>query len=957
MTNMKSTKRALLTSVMAMLLCFTMLLGTTFAWFTDSVTSGNNIIKSGNLDIELEYAVFNDDGTFKKWQDVKGASDILTNTLWEPGVTEVAYLRIANAGTLAFKYQLGINIVSEVMGTNVYGQSFKLSDYIQFGVVEGVNGSSNAYSKDDAGRTAAIAAVTDAKKISAGYNPAEVSMEPGDEFFLALVVYMPETVENDANYKTSDEPLNPNKYRPQIDLGISVLATQLAYEDDSFGKDYDEEAPYGTYIELNAGDDLLAAMASAEKDMPLTIKLNGNVEWPTEGHHGENDITPASSIVIEGNGYTITATGSGVTPLGDQTAPMTLKNVKIVDNSVSYNESAWEFTYLEMGGSKLVCENVTFADEIQIGTNATFTNCSFESNEENVYAVWVEDGSASFTNCTFTGYRGLKVHEDYGTEVSSVIVKDCTFSDITKKPGIALGKIYMNGDTYTTGSTTYTNTTDTTVSITGSTFINCQPGDQNKYIYETDTVVTTFNFVEENNTVLNNATIVSTKDELLALSAKALTGNNGTAEEAIIVIGADIDMKGAEFSAIIAQRGDKLTILGNGHKISNVKIVSGANDNTTGQASMFYAYPNSTLTVSDLILEDITVTAEANDTGYAAAVVGYCEGAAVLDNVDIVNATVTGVKSSGMLVGHLSGSLTATDCDITGTVTLADYEANGHYAGKYIGTLAGAATLNKCTANVTVSGNLNAANIGVIYGRKVSGSSNVEYAKDNTELNAAINGGSTEIILGNGDYVIPGAASGKTLNIVGNGETVIDITTVPTYAGLPGATITFENVIIKSDPQGAGYNRGFAHTNKVTYNNCVINGTLGLNTDTEFNKCTFNISGDYYNLWTWGATNVTLNGCTFNSDGKAVLLYGTANTKLTVNDCIFNDNGGLADLKAAIEIGNDYSKSYELIVNNTTVNGYEINDKGINTGSTLWANKNSMGTDKLNVVVDGVDVY
>ena len=247
MTNMKSTKRALLTSVMAMLLCFTMLLGTTFAWFTDSVTSGNNIIKSGNLDIELEYAVFNDDGTFKKWQDVKGASDILTNTLWEPGVTEVAYLRIANAGTLAFKYQLGINIVSEIDGTNVYGQSFKLSDYIQFGVVEGVDGSSNAYSKDDAGRTAAIAAVTDAKKISAGYNPAEASMESGDEFYLALVVYMPETVGNEANYKTSEDSSNPNKYRPQIDLGINVFATQMTAEEDSFNDQYDVNAPFSMW--------------------------------------------------------------------------------------------------------------------------------------------------------------------------------------------------------------------------------------------------------------------------------------------------------------------------------------------------------------------------------------------------------------------------------------------------------------------------------------------------------------------------------------------------------------------------------------------------------------------------------------------------------------------------------------------------------------------------------------
>ena len=120
MTNTKSTKRALLSSVLALFLCFSMLLGTTFAWFTDSVTSGNNIIQSGNLDIELEYW----NGT--DWVDVAGKSDILTNELWEPGVTEVAYLRVKNAGSLALKYQLGVNIISETLGKNVNGAEFKL---------------------------------------------------------------------------------------------------------------------------------------------------------------------------------------------------------------------------------------------------------------------------------------------------------------------------------------------------------------------------------------------------------------------------------------------------------------------------------------------------------------------------------------------------------------------------------------------------------------------------------------------------------------------------------------------------------------------------------------------------------------------------------------------------------------------------------------------------------------
>ena len=88
-----------------------------------------------------------------------------------------------------------------------------------------------------------------------------------------------------------------------------------------------------------------------------------------------------------------------------------------------------------------------------------------------------------------------------------------------------------------------------------------------------------------------------------------------------------------------------------------------------------------------------------------------------------------------------------------------------------------------------------------------------------------------------------------------------------------------------------------------------------------------------------------------------MLLYGAKNTKLTIDNCTFNDKGGLDVKKAAIEIGDDYGSSYELIVNNTVVNGFAINDEGINTGSTLWANKNSMGTDKLSVTVDSVKVY
>lgn len=224
-------------------------------------------------------------------------------------------------------------------------------------------------------------------------------------------------------------------------------------------------------------------------------------------------------------------------------------------------------------------------------------------------------------------------------------------------------------------------------------------------------------------------------------------------------------------------------------------------------------------------------------------------------------------------------------------------------------------------------------------------------------MDAAINSGNNVIVLGAGNYVIPDSAKNKTLTIIGTKDTVIANEDDESYEhcdySFDGANVVFEGVTITTDSHTyAGYARLSA-----TYNNCTINGTYTLYGDSVFNNCTFNVSGDKYNVWTWGAPTAEFNNCTFNSDGKAMLLYGTQDTELTINGCVFNDNGGLTDKKAAIEIGNYSSKSYTLVVNNTTVNGYEINDAGIHTNTTLWGNKNSMGTDNLSVTVDGIRVY
>ena len=126
----KPTKRALLASALAIMFCVTMLVGTTLAWFTDDVTAGRNTIQSGNLDVVLEYW----DGY--DYVPVTSATKLFNdNALWEPGYTEVAYLKVSNAGSLALKYQLSAVVFEEILGKTKDNEDIKLSDYLVFKVV------------------------------------------------------------------------------------------------------------------------------------------------------------------------------------------------------------------------------------------------------------------------------------------------------------------------------------------------------------------------------------------------------------------------------------------------------------------------------------------------------------------------------------------------------------------------------------------------------------------------------------------------------------------------------------------------------------------------------------------------------------------------------------------------------------------------------------------------------
>ena len=259
-----------------------------------------------------------------------------------------------------------------------------------------------------------------------------------------------------------------------------------------------------------AADTLKNDLKKAD-DLGVAFMAEGkNLVWETEATHGSSPLIPADNettqeVVFDGgeDGGTLTATGSGVGQMrAANGGTLIFKNMTIIDESKSYAEDSWEYGYLEFAG-KVIFENCHFKSAIVVDssngveTDIEFTNCTFETEMEtsdsvpipsDMYAVWVSDGKATFTNCEFKGpYRGLKVHEDYGTEIKNVIVDGCTFGPLEIKPGIALGTLNA----------------DTSVSVTNCTFNNCKAGKQGLYSYETDTDEATFDFTYANNTFNN----------------------------------------------------------------------------------------------------------------------------------------------------------------------------------------------------------------------------------------------------------------------------------------------------------------------------------------------------------------------------------------------------------------------------------------------------------------------
>ncbi len=268
MTKKHSIRRSLVASILVLCLCITSFVGTTFAWFTDSVTSAGNKIVSGTLKVDLELL----DKESGDWSSLKKDKDpVFTYANWEPAYIDAKVLKVENEGSLALKWKAKF-VSSEELGI--------LADVIDVYVL--------AYGVLDDEAAATNVAYPASRDLEAeGYKRVGTVREfvntiesttvgellKGQSAYLGIALKMQETAGNDYKEKSLG------------DFDIQILATQLASEEDSFDNSYDDDASFVT----SAGslEDLLRAIENGD-DVLLT-----------------DTIVISEDTVIDGNGITV----------------------------------------------------------------------------------------------------------------------------------------------------------------------------------------------------------------------------------------------------------------------------------------------------------------------------------------------------------------------------------------------------------------------------------------------------------------------------------------------------------------------------------------------------------------------------------------------------------------------------------------------------------------------------
>ncbi|MBO5247864.1 MAG: hypothetical protein J6B54_01015 [Clostridia bacterium] len=204
-------KIALILALCGILLWAVLGTGTSLAWFSDETPEINNIFHFADFDVEVSYLT--NEG---EWAPLDGETDVFDRQArYEPGYVQVVYLKVRNAGDRDFKFLTAVTVSRCAPATNVFGQTFLLQDYLRFGVLSGLTEAEAKRGIPDRATAKTVATLP----LYHYYESGASVLTAGETTCLALIVRMPEDVDNIANYRGNDVPT--------VDLGITVKAEQI----------------------------------------------------------------------------------------------------------------------------------------------------------------------------------------------------------------------------------------------------------------------------------------------------------------------------------------------------------------------------------------------------------------------------------------------------------------------------------------------------------------------------------------------------------------------------------------------------------------------------------------------------------------------------------------------------------------------------------------------------------
>ena len=404
--NQKATKRALLTSVMALVMCVVMLVGTTFAWFTDTASTGVNKIQAGNLDVDIvgadpvdgKYPSLTGEG--HKLSFTKAGTEVGTDNaaaiLWEPGCRYVTEgFRIANKGNLALKWKAVVN-----KGTTAENPGkFDLLDVIDFYLVKGDKNSEGTLLDEFTGTLQ--------------------KTETSDVYYIKGV--MKTTAGNDYQGLTLDG------------ITITVYATQLTAEFDSFDNQYDKDAKYTEVIaggKTFEGKATLSTGITATDPDAVAVRATGTAADVTildgtfDGGSGGNNV-----CVWAGNGAKVTIKDGTFTVGGDADG---FGNSVIESNGGNIViEGGFFYTNYNYNGKYYVLNQKNDNPGTITVKGGTFVNYDPSKGDDNLGGSFVPDGYSVISekhgeDTWYTVVKGTGVTAGTQEDLNNAITNNAT---------------------------------------------------------------------------------------------------------------------------------------------------------------------------------------------------------------------------------------------------------------------------------------------------------------------------------------------------------------------------------------------------------------------------------------------------------------------------------------------------------------------------------------------------